>query len=358
MNMAVNFLRKFKIRNRLLLSVLLSLVLSSTCIVFLTRTVAQALLKNYLYNYIKSTQEEIAASAELIIDEINMLAVRLTVNNELYNLFNLEGLSFAEREERFRQLLDRLLVHKELVGAIYIVDHHHEIYEYAPVEQIIQQPDLLDINQITSSSLPLWGVIKKDQKGGSYILFGRKFHNFYTGESLGSLFIYIRESALNDVYRRIAPAGSFSFIVDDRQRVISHPDAEQVGSVIFDASLFATDHDFSYRRAHYQGQPVILAISKFNNRLKSLGINWRMISVISEKEFFQVMARINQIVLLIGISILIGAVFLAIYISFKVTKSVARLKYRLDKFGTEQVRRPFLQSSEPTLGIGAARGEL
>src|SRR5690606_3848752 len=147
------------------------------------------------------------------------------------------------------------------VGAIYIVDLNNEIYEYAPVGQIIQQPDLLDINQIRTSPLPLWGAIKKDQTEGSYILFGRQFYNFYTGESLGSLFIYIRESALNDVYRRIAPAGSFSFIVDDHNRVISHPDPEQVGSVIFDASIFETENDFTYKRAHYQGQPVILAIS-------------------------------------------------------------------------------------------------
>ncbi|HHW12055.1 MAG TPA: sensor histidine kinase [Firmicutes bacterium] len=338
MKIAVNILRQFKIRSRLLLFLLLALVVSSTSIVLVTRTAAQALLRNYLYNYLKSTQEAIAASAELIIDEINMLAVRLTVNNEFYHLFNTEGLSFAEREEQFRQLLDRLLVHKELVGAIYIVDHNNEIYEYAPVGQIIQQPDLLDINRIRTSPLPLWGVIKKDQTEGSYILFGRQFYNFYTGESLGSLFIYIRESALNDVYRRIAPAGSFSFIVDDHNRVISHPDPAQVGSVIFDASIFETENDFTYKRAHYQGQPVILAISAFNNRLKNLGINWRMISVISEKEFFQVMDRINQIVLLIGTSILIGAAFLAIYVSFNLTKSVARLKYRLDQFGTEQVR--------------------
>ena len=338
MNLAVNGLRRFKIRQRLLLFLILALIISSVCILLVTRTVAQALLKDYLYNYLKSSQEEIAASAELIIDEINMLAVRLTVNSELYHLFNQKQLSFAEREAGFRQRLDHLLVHKELVGAIYIVDHQNEIYEYAPVGRIMQQPDLLDVGQVKNASLPLWGAIKKDQSGDSYILFSRKFHNFYTGESLGHLFIYVRESALNNVYRQIAPADSFSFIVDDRQRIISHPNAEQVGSVIFDAALFETAADFSYKRVRYQGQPVILAISKFNNRLISLGINWRMISVVSEKEFFQVMTRINHIVFLIVLSILIVAVFLAVYISFKLTKSVARLKFRLDKFGTEQVK--------------------
>ena len=265
MNLAVNGLRRFKIRQRLLLFLILALIISSVCILLVTRTVAQALLKNYLYNYLKSSQEEIAASAELIIDEINMLAVRLTVNSELYHLFNQKQLSFAEREAGFRQRLDHLLVHKELVGAIYIVDHQNEIYEYAPVGRIMQQPDLLDVGQVKNASLPLWGAIKKDQSGDSYILFSRKFHNFYTGESLGYLFIYVRESALNNVYRQIAATDSFSFIVDDRQRIISHPNAEQVGSVIFDAALFETATDFSYKRVRYQGQPVILAISKFNN---------------------------------------------------------------------------------------------
>ena len=331
-------LRRFKLRNRITLFLVLALIFCSGCLITVSRAVAQSLLKSYLYNYIESTQKEISSSTELIIDEINILAARLTVNDAIYDLFNYQKLSYTNRESQLKRILDRLLVHKELVGAIYIVNRRNEVYEYAPSGGFFQKPDLLDINRTKSSILPVWGQTKRDQANNSYIVFGRKYYNFYTGETLGLLFIYIRESALYNVYRKIVPAGSYSFIIADGKRIISHPDKDQVGSVIFDTALFDVKSPFSYKQVHYNGKPVILAISQFNDNLKSIGINWKIISIISEKQLFGAIAGINRIVLIIGSVILMVAILLAVYVSFRITESVAGLKHKLDVFGKSPIQ--------------------
>lgn len=333
-----SFLRRFNIKNRLLLFLLPALVFSLGCTIIFSRTVAQALLKNYFYNYIKSTQKEISSSVEMIIDEINILATRLTINNEIYKLFNESGFSPETRETELGRILDRLLVHKDIVGAVYIVNLENEVYEYAPSGLPVQKPDLLDIDRAKDSALPAWGTIKRDQNNNSYIVFCRNYHNFYTGETLGYLFVYIRESALYDVYGKIVPEGSYSFIIADGERIISHPDKEQVGAVLFDKDIFAVNTPFSYKRMPYNGEPVILASSQFSNRLKSLGINWSIVSIIAEAKLFQIIVQMNRIVMVIGLTILVTAVFLAVYISYNITKPVARLKDKLDLFGKDNIK--------------------
>ncbi|TCL68541.1 two-component system sensor histidine kinase YesM [Hydrogenispora ethanolica] len=344
-------LRQFKIRNRLVILLLVALLVSTGSVIVISRMVAQSLLQNYLADYVESTQNEIAASVGMIVDEIHLLAARLTVNNGIYHLFNRERqLSFAARSRRLRQLLDGLLVHKEIVGAIYIVNRENRIYEYVPAGPMIQRPDLLDIHQVRSSALPIWGSVKKDTAGDAYIVFGRKFDNFYTGEALGELFIYIRQSAFHEMYRKMVPEGGFSFIIADDQRVISHPDPAQIGKVYFDTSLFHTDRPFSYKNSRYRGERVIVAIRQFDDHLKRLGIHWKIVSVISERRLFRAIARINRLVLLIGSAILLAAILAAVYFAFQITRSVARLRDKLEAFGKG--------GPPPAAGGGPARDEI
>ena len=334
MNPFFIFLRRLRIRNRLVIFLTLALLLSTGFIIVIARTVAQSLLKNYLSDYVEATQSEISASVGLIVDELNILAARLTVNNGIYQLFNSEPQrTYAARTARLRQILDGLLVHKEIVGAIYIVNRANEIYEYAPADLVIQKPDLLDIHRVRTAALPVWGGVKRDVHNNAYILFGRKYDNFYTGETLGLLFIYIRQSAFYEIYRKMVPEGGFSFILADGQRIISHLDKDQVGKVYFDTALFQSDRPFSYKSTVYHGERVLVAIRQFDDHLKRLGIDWKIVSVISEKHLFAAVSRVNWLVLIIGSAILLAAIPLAVYFSFTITRSVGRLKDKLDAFG-------------------------
>jgi Predicted signal transduction protein with a C-terminal ATPase domain len=330
MDKIIQFLRKFNIKNRIAFFLLLGLVVSSNCIFIGSKLIAQALIKNYLYNYVGLTQKETATSIELIIDEINMLEVRLLEDKNIYNLFDDRVISFRLREDRLKKEFDKLLVRRDVVGDIFIFSNSGEIYEYASANMHIQPPEEHYLRLIERSSLSIWGPVKKDSNNNAYIPVGRKYRNFVTGEKIGYLIIYIRESALYDIYRKIVPDWGYSFILANNEYIISHPQKDKIGSIIFDSSIFDTQKEYSYQTIRNNNKWFILAIHQISDRLKSLGVNWKIVSVISEVKLFGIITDINKFILTIEIVMSVLAVFLALYLSFNITKSLARLKGKLE----------------------------
>jgi Predicted signal transduction protein with a C-terminal ATPase domain len=345
MDTIISFLRKFNIRNRIMLFLLLGLLLFSGTILYASKFFSQYLIRSNLYNYLELTQQEIGSSVELIVDEINMLSVKLLVNQGIYSLLDDKSLSRQEKEERLKQLLDGLLVHKEMVGDIIIITGSNEMYSYLPDSSFIQKPDETYIQQIEKSAIPVWGTVKKDSSNNDYIPIGRKYRNFYTGEDLGYLVMYIREAALYDIYRKIVPDGGYSFIISDNRYVISHPDKNKVGNIIFDSDIFYSSRVFDHKTVKYDGKQVVLTIFQFSERLKSLGANWKIVSIISEDKLFDAVNKVNKYVIIIGIIMAVAAVFISIYISMNITDKVARLKNKVKTFGKDGSVMPLLENS-------------
>lgn len=332
MDQIIRFLRKFQIKNRIAVFLLLGLLLSSNCIFIGSKWVAQALIKNYLYNYVEVTQKETAASIELIIDEINMLAVRLMEDGYIYRLFDDRQISHHQRELRLKQELDKLLIHKDVVGGIFIVAAGEESYEYSTAAAL-PPPEEPYVRQIEQAKTPVWGPVKKDRQNNAYILVGRRFRNFVTGETIGSLIMYIRESALYEIYRKIIPDWGYSFILANNEYIVSHPDKNKTGSYIFDTAAFDSQKPFDYKTVNYNQTRTIIAIHRLTSRLENLGLQWKIISVISEKKLFGIISAINGIVLNIEIIMSIIVILLAMYISFNITHPLAKLKGKLDLIG-------------------------
>ncbi len=334
MDRIIHFLRKFQIKRRLAFFLLLGLLVTSNCIFIGSKLIAQALIKNYLYNYVELTQTETVSSLEMIIDEINMLAVRLTEDRYIYRLFDNRQLSRSEREQRLQQELDKQLIHKDVVGGIFIVTSSREIYEYTTNVPNLPLPEEQYGREMQSNKITVWGPVIKDRNNRSYIAVGRKFRNFVTGETIGSLVIYIRESALYEIYRKIVPSwGGYSFILANDEYIISHPEKNKIGNIIFDSTVFHSSKKFDYKIVNYNKKKSIIAVHRLTSRLENLGVNWKIISVVSEKKLFGIISEINSIVLNIEIIISMIAIFLAMYISFNITRPLAKLKNKLDLIG-------------------------
>lgn len=334
MDRIIQFLRKFQIKRRLAFFLLLGLLVTSNCIFIGSKLIAQALIKNYLYHYVELTQTETVSSLEMIIDEINMLAVRLTEDRYIYRLFDNRQLSRSEREQRLRQELDKQLIHKDVVGGIFIIASSREIYKYTTNVPNLPLPEEQYGREMQSHKITVWGPVVKDRNHHSYIAVGRKFRNFVTGETIGSLVIYIRESALYEIYRKIVPSwGGYSFILANDEYIISHPEKNKIGNIIFDSTVFHSSKNFDYKIVNYNQKKSIIAVHRLTRRLENLGVNWKIISVVSEKKLFGIISEINSIVLNIEIIISIIAIFLAMYISFNITRPLAKLKSKLDLIG-------------------------
>ena len=328
------FLRRFAIRNRIGAVLLAGFFLFSMMIFQIAKFVSQKIINDYMYEYIAVTHTEMMEGIKLLIDEVNMFAVRMLVSQDIYILFNNERLSFPERTEKMAEILDRFPIHKDVIGGIFIIRENGEQYRYSPDDNIIQGPDDFYIGQIRESQSPVWGSVKKDAEGNSYILLGRKYRNFYTGQQIGYLILSIRESAIRDIYGKAMEGWGYSFILSDAGEILSHPDRDKIGKILLNNELPDPDQPFDYQITNHDGESTILTAYPFEGQLKKMGMNWTIVSLISKNILADTINEINKYILLLEIAVMLIAAFLAVQITSRITRPIIKLRDDVNALGS------------------------
>ncbi|MBC8060071.1 MAG: sensor histidine kinase [Clostridiaceae bacterium] len=336
--MFIVVLRKLNIRSRLVISLVAGIILFSTILLYSSKLFSQFLIEKYLYNYLEVTQDEVGIGVELMLDDINALAIRLEINDNIYNLLNDKNINYEEKKKLLKKLLDESAIDTRSIGEIAIVTDDSQTFNYIFDDNTFQKPDNLFLNTISKNKdLVTWGPVVKDMNNNSYLQFGKKYRNFFTSDKLGTLIIYIKESALFDIYNQKTPYFGYSFIISAEDQIISHGDKSKVGNIILDHTYFDTSKPFEHYSTKFDGQTSIIAISKFNNKLNRLNCNWNFVSIISQNTLFEIMKKIDYYVLAIGFLMSIVAIVLSLKISSGIVGPIRSLKYKLKDFGRNNI---------------------
>ncbi|HHW47405.1 MAG TPA: hypothetical protein GXX14_02160, partial [Clostridiaceae bacterium] len=196
----MKILRKVNIRTRIMLSLLFGIIFFSSLILFIFKSFSQSFIERYLYDYLRETQQEVAKSMELLIDEVNMLSARLLTNRKIYNVLTDEDSAFDVRQAMLRDIFDEMVVNTRVVGDIVFYVDSNTVFRYAPESEGISMPEESYISQLEQDNrFFVWGPVKRDKNNNSYILLGRKYRNFYSGQNGMYLIVYIRESSIHDI---------------------------------------------------------------------------------------------------------------------------------------------------------------
>lgn len=330
--------RNISIRTRISVLLILSIIILSSALLYVSKRFTQSIIENYLYDYLEITQQEMGKGIELLIDDVNILSVRLLTSDGIYSAILDPKISKKDKEKHFRTLLDEMLINRQEIGDIVIVTNDGEMYDYASPGDLMDKPDERYLEKIRQSpELIEWGGVKKDKNNNAYVLLGKKYRNFYTGQSLGYLILYIRESAIYDIYKKNIPDMGYSFLLSDDNYIISHPDKNKVGSMIYDSDKFSSEKVFEHFSSNMDGKPSIMAISKFYEQLQRLGCNWKIVSVIPQDKLFELMDRINTYVFIIEIIMSLAAILISIKISSQIVGPIKLLQDKLKDFGKNNV---------------------
>ena len=325
-------LRNMTINSRIFWLLLICLMLSSTLIFQTSRISAQKIIEDFMYNYVKLNQENVESSLEFIINQVNMLSVRLLIHNDIYNVLDDPGLSYGEKKDRLAAILDNMMIDRNLVGDIVILTKDETAYNYE-TRTAMDRPDRSYISRIEQSKTPVWGNTKKDEDGNAYILLGRRFQNFYTGQNLGYLVIYIKERAIHDVLKNmIVPDRGFSFLMNDDAYILSYPDPQAVGSTVFDADVFRTENGTNFKQTVYNGKPSVIAAYALQGGFRNLGLDWNVISVISDEKLLEKVNQIQNYAIVIQLAAICLAILISLYVSAGIIKPVRRLNLRINQF--------------------------
>lgn len=337
------------INARIFWLLLISLLASSALVFQTSRAAVQKSIQDFMYNYVRLNQEKAEVNLDSLIDQVNMLSVRLLTNNDIYALLDDPRLGQGEKSSAFAKLLDGMSIDRSVVGDIVIVLKDGSAYRYG--KERIDLPGQTYIGQIEQKKTPVWGGVEKDDAGNAYILLGRKFQNYFTGQNEGYLVVYIKERAVYDgVKDVIVPSKGFSFLMADDAYILSYPDPKRVGATIFDGDLFKTASGSDFKRIRFEGSPSIVTNYSLGGSLAKLGLNWRIVSVVSDRKLFENVSKINKYATLIQIAVLLIALLISYYVSKRIIRPIQRLNRRITQFNGVKRILPF-RSSEDELGI-------
>ncbi|WP_139991321.1 sensor histidine kinase [Paenibacillus paridis] len=328
-----SILRKFKIRTRIVFVIVAGLALHLTLMLGVFNIYAHTYLKNNLYNHIGNIQKEIGLSLELIVDDIQMLSLRFLVNTDIYRIIGDASLAEDEKKTKVRSLMEGIVAKNELIGDVVIITSEGTRYRYVADTEIFEDPDDLLISNIEQSTLPVVGKVKHDAEGKAYIVFGQKYRNFNTGQSIGIILVYVRESSLFNLYKPAFEGMGYSYIASANNEVISHPDKRVVGNTLLESDAFHPADKAGYRNVSSGHDNYVLSTYPLSERLNRFGVSWKLVSVVSRPQLFGAINEGNRNALFFALLAFIGLFILSFYLASKITEPVFNLTRKLSNIG-------------------------
>lgn len=340
-----SWMRRFKIKSRIVVVLLVGLSLHLVLMLVIFNFYSYTYLQKDLYRHVVQTQRQIGLSVELMVDDIQMLFLRFLVNSDIYQIINNDSLPVTDKESRIGAIIDGMLTQNALVGNVIISTNDNMLYSYQSKEQMLEVPEALFIKQIQESSMPVVGEIKRDGDGNAYIPFGQQFRNFNTGQNIGVVIIYVRESALADLYSSSFTGIGYSFLTSS-DRIISHPDKRLLGNFLEENAPLHPGQKEGYRTWSDNGNSYIIATYPLNPRLETLGVSWEFTSVISSHKLLEGIAKGNRNALLFASVTFIVLLILSFYLAAKITRPLLNLKKKLSLFGKKDLAAVYEQRAQ------------
>ncbi|WP_164522825.1 sensor histidine kinase [Paenibacillus baekrokdamisoli] len=312
---------------------LIGFTIHLSVVLFVFNLFSDIYLKKSINNHIAQTQREVGLGIELMVYDIQMLSLRFLVNSDIYKIIGNDAIANSIKKEQIRDVMKQMIAQNEMVGDVVIVTTKGETYRYQPDNVLIEQPDSLLLHRIAESSKPVVGPIKRDANHNAYVTFGQKFRNFNTGQNLGAIIVYIKESTLLHLYQSSFEGLGYSFLVSDQNVVISHPDQSRIGSTVSQTDVIYPDREAGYRTVKVDNHSYFMITYPLNKKLEIFDVNWRFVSVLSSRQLFIAIDEGNRYALLFAGLTFLFLLILSYYLAKKITNPVTRLKTKLNLLG-------------------------
>ncbi|ADQ45009.1 signal transduction histidine kinase, LytS [Caldicellulosiruptor kronotskyensis 2002] len=340
--MNTNFLRRFKLKSRITFFLVLGIVIFTFTIIYFSRVFSEFIIQKYYYKHLKDIHSDIQEGIYLLLTNINLTSVRLLQNQDIYDLLSNTNLSYNEKEKKLTTYLNTMGIN-DYIGDIVIVTKKGEVFNF----NTKVNPSLFITKELLSHiedrrNLFVWGPIVKDN-GNNYIVLGKRYYNFYTGQYLGYLLMLIDENSIAIICNKSKSSDIVSTLVIDQQnKIISHPESKYVGNIIFENWLSDAKKEFSYSlRTINEGQ-FLVAISKPSENLERLNCKWFIISLLPLSNLKNQLTKINIIIIWLVFFTLILCVVIAIKAASSLTNPIRFLLNRINSIGQTKNVKPYI----------------
>ncbi|UVI29748.1 sensor histidine kinase [Paenibacillus spongiae] len=343
MNVRFRTWKHWSVGSKVLALLFAVLLLSSVLLFQATSWLTQKAVREFMYNYVMMNQEKAQTGFEFLLGEVNMLSVRLLTKREVYRAVLDSKATEEQKEAAIAKILDAMNINTSVVRSIAIVTEDGRYYGYGGGADV-GAPDPFFLKRVRESNTPVWGDVRRDGEGQPYLMLGRKYYNFNTGQRLGYLVVYIRERALYDVYKNMVFSdwGNAMLLSEDRY-VLSAPDPAQAGTAIYEPELFQVGGD-GYKMTELKGDPAIIFNYRLTGDVQKNGLNWHIVSMVSQQELFKRLGHIKRYAYVLQAVLIAAGFAVSWYVSKRIVTPVNRLARIIRKYRESgSTARPYVQ---------------
>lgn len=311
-------LMKHQMKTIFIIFFLIFTIIPSFAYLIISDIYTKKTIKNYSNQYLNTTANMLSSNISDMIYQINLSSITLTSLPEITGNIT-SDISYKQKSDILNQNLSDFVGQSAIISGIIIKTHNNETFCYLPDGTYTDFDDSDFLASLSTSQPSVYNecIAIGD---GSYIVIGRKFFNFNTGEDIGTMLFLIDESYIFSAFNEsIIDSNNFFLICNNR--VISHSDKSYLNMHIFIPEQIKKSLD----ETKFSVVEYPINASLKDTELKLIGL------LSSENEYLLIKNVKNRIYTLCAAAI-IFSVILAIILAKRLTRSLHEFKQQMEFF--------------------------
>lgn len=318
------FTAKFRL-GTLTAGFILIFTLAAMCIVLFVGEfyIRGKVINHYLEKYLDCVHSDFVDSTAEMTRQLDALSLSVTTDKNIYRTVSNTALSPDEKSELLCTQLRGFLSEMNMIQSLAFVTEDGRVYSSDGGEGAFRVPDAKALSDSKTNSIVCLNKIERDKSGTPYVVFTKRMRNYNSGVSIGRLFFYVKESALNQAFSGQSAENAEVFVAADGL-IIAHRDASRVGSYFYLPDSRGKKAFFAY------DDKYMIDIHDFSN---TDPLKWTMVSIIEKDAVYaQIRSYIYTLRILIILLILFcGAAALAV--ARRLAAPVKTLEKKIRAFG-------------------------
>ncbi len=316
----MKILRDMPIRNKLLLSFLVLIILPVVSIGSLSFYTSKGILKQKTEQYAKDILMETGQNVEVKLREVERLSFQILSNDTIQQFLIRSDSSINDEiekiliEKAIDNQLKSLLSTDANIASIQVISLSGTVYNVNPASVSVRADNEMMKQVKNGYGGTIWFETDPVSKT---IAMGRVINSIVSQEAIGYIFVYLKESSLYNIYNKTELFRNGDFIISDNEgRIVSCGDKSLLNKKMENAMLDVTVNSLaeSFITKYVNGRMNYIVSSPINNR------KWKIVATIPTEQYEGDIIRLKDITIVICLI----CCFLAMMISLRLANSISK----------------------------------
>lgn len=320
----IDFLRRFGIRTRLLILLIISTVVSTQLISSIATNKMTDLYINAKNSYWNVSQQIIHNNLTNMIKQIDFYAFNILDDLSIFTHLNPNSVLYERRNEYIEQRLSEIVDENSPISKISIITFDNEQFNSDRTKSNLNTEMFSKVN-----TLPIIMQIPTYSLNDMNSVQVRTLIDFSTGTKYGYLCIFIDDRAIRDCYNKILSNGDTCMIVDSNHQIIFHDSTKNSEGVL---SLAIPDLTAENQ---YITESIVESSAYYSKKIKITStptLDWYLVCSFSSSGLRNQIQTLNRIMSALQLIILIISIAVIIRLSNKITSYVRLLYHKMSKY--------------------------